>query len=204
MKAVEGIKLCNVPAPPAYLQAEWGGKVAEAQAAGERQLAAAQATIAARDQTIAQLQAAVEERDGSISQLNQAVEALEAGKAELERQVGAWSMEFGSARRQQGLVRPLPFSLQVQYAIDHHLVGPAGQFKPAGHKHVPGQCLSTHLSCLACVQVAALQGELLAAHHQRRQLEAAASQRQREWEAALNEERHNVAALQTQVRCRSL
>ncbi|KAI7845289.1 hypothetical protein COHA_001132 [Chlorella ohadii] len=115
------------------LEAEWGGKVAEAQAAGERQLTAAQATIAARDQTIAQLQTAVEERDGSISQLNQAVEALEAGKAELAR------------------------------------------------------------------QVAALQGELQAAHHQRRQLEAAASQRQREWEAALNEERHNVAALQTQV-----
>ena len=70
-------------------QGEWSGKVAEAQASGERQVAAAQAAVAARDQTIAQLQAAVEERDGSISSLNQAVEALEAGKAELARQVGA-------------------------------------------------------------------------------------------------------------------
>lgn len=67
--------------------------MAEAQAAGERQLAAAQATIAARDQTVAQLQAAVEERDESISQLSQTVEALEAGKAELARQVGiAWGV----------------------------------------------------------------------------------------------------------------
>lgn len=53
---------------------------------------------------------------------------------------------------------------------------------------------------LASTQVAALQGELLAAHQQRRQLEAAAVQRQREWEAALSEERQTVAALQTQVR----
>lgn len=52
----------------------------------------------------------------------------------------------------------------------------------------------------ASTQVAALQGELLAAHQQRRQLEAAAVQRQREWEAALSEERQTVAALQTQVR----
>ncbi|PRW45489.1 Kinesin-related 3 [Chlorella sorokiniana] len=115
------------------IEADWSGKVTEAQAAGECQLAAAQATIAARDQTIAQLQAAVGKRDDSINQLSHMVEALEAGKAELAR------------------------------------------------------------------QVAALQGELQAAHHQRRHAEAAAAQRQREWEAALDEERQLVAALQTQV-----
>ena len=49
--------------------------------------------------------------------------------------------------------------------------------------------------------MAALQGELQAGHNQRRQLEAAVAQRQREWQAAMDEERQMVAALQTQVGC---
>ena len=48
--------------------------------------------------------------------------------------------------------------------------------------------------------MAALQGELEAAHHQQRQAEAAAAEQRREWEAALDEERAAVEALQAQVR----
>lgn len=81
------------------MQAEWGGKVQEAQAAGERQLAAVQATVAARDASIVQLQAELEGRDGAIAGLQGEVAELEAGKAELARQVGGRVGAWGAGMR---------------------------------------------------------------------------------------------------------
>ncbi|KAL4437271.1 hypothetical protein ABPG75_004410 [Micractinium tetrahymenae] len=106
---------------------EWAGKLrdaeaarekalAAAQAAGERQVAAVQAEVAARDGAIAELEGELAARDDRIERLGGLLAALEGGKAELARQVAALQQQLEAA---QARGRQLEAALREE----HQLVG---------------------------------------------------------------------------------
>lgn len=104
-----------LPLPLLLLQAEWSGKVAETAAAGERQVAAARAMVAAREGDIAQLQQEAAERDAAIGQLQQMVEELHGDNAELARQVGgaelSWPTVSGRGQAVRSRIAAPPSSI---------------------------------------------------------------------------------------------
>ena len=86
---------------PLLPQEEWASKLQAAEQAGQRQVAAVQATVATRDGTIAELRAKVQSRDERVAQLGELVARLEAGKAELARRLAALQGELLEAGRQR-------------------------------------------------------------------------------------------------------
>jgi septal ring factor EnvC (AmiA/AmiB activator) len=97
------------------VQEEWAGKVVAAEAAAARQVAAIQATVAARDSSISELQADVQARDEGIAQLHELVASLEAGKAELARQLAVATAQLEAAGR-------LRLQLERGFAEERELV----------------------------------------------------------------------------------
>ncbi|EFN53101.1 hypothetical protein CHLNCDRAFT_137435 [Chlorella variabilis] len=83
------------------VEEEWASKLQAAEQAGQRQVAAVQATVATRDGTIAELRAKVQSRDERVAQLGELVARLEAGKAELARRLAALQGELLEAGRQR-------------------------------------------------------------------------------------------------------